>query len=226
MKGLSSIPQESDLLSAYNALLGEVTISQLAIYSQWSRFDPRLAELWVKWLGSNWKKINPMKLREAVAIQIWPAAVSVLLEFVIYSLPKEDHSIFHHWKSLIQIGIEKAHFEQYFIGLRSPGGKIMFDDARFSLQEYSKWGYLGRDVLLNKAGVQIAKTCSLDIKTRQEILIGLFEKQKRITVFDYWTAIGKSVSRRQAERDLAKFPNIEALNHTKGRYYVYRKKSL
>jgi hypothetical protein len=168
------------------------------------------------------KKINPIELREELLKECWPAAALVLLGFVSHSLEKSEFALFNHWKELICHEIDKANFEQFFIGLRSLAGKMMFDDARFSTQEYLSWGYLGREVLFNKAVAFSKPMYSLGVNTRREILKSLLEKQQRITVFDYWIAVGKCISRRQAERDLLNFSNLSPVSHTKGRYYIKR----
>ncbi len=72
--GLERIPSQGDLERAYADLGDDPAPDALARYAQWSRFDPRLAEIWVATLLREWKRVHPIELREALLKQPWPAA--------------------------------------------------------------------------------------------------------------------------------------------------------
>src|SRR5262245_43177693 len=149
---IASAPSARELQDAYRALIhsqpAPPDCSQLALFTQWSRHDPRLAELWVRYVWRHWKEINPIELNDRVGRPKWPAAAAVLVEFVERAIA--GRQLFAHWKKAVEEGIRKAEGEQFFIGLRKPGGKAMFEDARFSHAEYRKWGFLGRAIPFNK----------------------------------------------------------------------------
>lgn len=221
--GLARIPGLGDLEKAYASLLhahpSAPTSDDLALYSQWSRFDPRLAEILVEYIAKNWKRIPPVSLRESLLIQPWPSVAAVLFEFVGAKL-KGSHTskLYAYWAKLITLDFKKAGGEQYFIGLRQLGGKAMLEDAAFPLQAYCRWGYLARENLVSKS-----TSASLSPQTRTEILKTLFAGERRVRTEQYWQAIGKCVSRRQAERDLRDHPNLRACGRTKGTYFVWRR---
>ncbi|MBI4404620.1 MAG: hypothetical protein HY537_10685 [Deltaproteobacteria bacterium] len=230
MKGLKIIPSHGDLKLGYEKLLHKhpsaPSETELARYSQWSRFDPRLAEICVIYLSNTWEKLNPISLRKALLMEPWPSAQAVLFEFVsqvIATLKKEQLRLFRCWSRTVTLGFAKAFTEQFFIGLRQLGATTMTDDARFSLAEYCKWGYLSREILIPKGRrAQSGRSFSLTHETRQEILKSLLEKSTRITTEDYWKALEHCISRRQAERDLTSNQLLKPKGHTKARYFVKR----
>jgi hypothetical protein len=233
--GLVDLPGTADLGRAYEALLHgrpeRPDEAQLALYAQWARFDPRLAEIWVRFVGERWKSLNPVALNEALAAQPWPAAGAVLLEFAVRAAAAEEgRERPALWKKLATGGIAPAPLEQYFIGSRLPGGTAMLEDARFPLREYRRWGYLSREILFNKQRLPsgapgpraAAGTHALEPEVRREVLRALLERSPRLSTRQYWEALGRSVSLRQAERDLAASPLVKAEGGTRGRRFVRR----
>ena len=217
--GLEKIPKIKDLEEAYNWILycekvekSKIDLNHFSTLCQWIRFDSRLGEICVKFLSDYWKQINPIHLRDAFVLQPWPAVLGVLLEFC-----DNKSKLFQLWKKTATDAFEKANWEQFFIGKRRIGGQSMLDDARFSLEQYKQWGYLAREILINKAG-RVEKSYSPE--TRMQILRELAATHSRITTELYWEAIAKSVSKRQAERDLLSARFLRARGSTKGRYFV------
>lgn len=226
--GLVTLPGLADLGPAYDLLQhcrpSVPTAEQLALFSQWTRFDPRLGELWTKHVVERWEALDPMSLRAALQRQPWPAAAAVLLEFAERAISRSRAltKLFRLWKGVVTEGFAKANWEQYFIGQRRLAGKAMVDDARFALSEYKRWGYLGREIPFNKASAARARVCTIDSGTRLELLKALLESSPRITTRDYWNAIGRAVSRRQAERDLRNSPLLRPIGRTRGRCFARR----
>ena len=222
MKGLQAIPQAKELLAAYERLQfsGDLTPEELARFSQWSRFDPRLAEIWVAAVLRHWESVNPIAMHDKLREHPWPAVVGVLLDFVKKDVTEARRRLFDAWSQAVIADVERANWEQFFIGLRAPGGKLMVEDATYSLSEYKRWGYLGREILFNKAVARTRPGGSLAPDTRERILRELIGQRGRLTVALYWTTIGKVISRRQAERDLAACRLLRAEGRTKGRVFV------
>lgn len=221
MKGLSRIPQTQDLAAAYALLQSDtgIGVEELVLWTQWSRFDPRLAEQWISYLCRNWKAIAPLEFREKIRLQPWPSAAGVLLTQIIEErlLAPEERRVFRHWAGMVMEGTTPASNEQFFIGLRAFGGKQMREDAEKSLRSYVKWGYLGRETLVNKAKPYARTRVNPVIRNRA--LKELMNSRERFTVRDYQNAVGGQLSARQAQLDLSKERNLIAIGNTRGRSY-------
>ena len=224
MKGLTYIPSEFQFVTAYSALQAArkaLTINDLALYSQWTRFDPRLGEQLVTHFAKYWLRINPMALHQELGQMPWPQAMGVILEHVEEFTDFSEEKIrkaFGDWYRCAMTGFEPAHDEQFFNGLRSLGGREMLDDAKFSLSLYRRWGYLSRELLLNKA-VNRNKTL-VPAESRRVALDELAEGGKRFSLSEYLEKLRGNVSRRQAERDLSRHGGLKAVGRTKARYYM------
>src|SRR4051812_43370242 len=102
MKGLAKIPSSSKLASAYKSLQSDsFSERDLAIWSQWSRLDPRLGEILVKAISSTWKNLSPVKLNAEIKNQPWPAALGVLLDFAKEEILSDDKSLFKSWSNCV-----------------------------------------------------------------------------------------------------------------------------
>lgn len=226
MRGLIKIPSEKELLAAYRQLQAPAraakppSVSSLALWSQWSRLDPRLAEILTAFLGANWSRIPPIEFHQALRSQPWPAAGCVLLEQIRSLEPPED-PLFERWYDCVTSGIEPAHHELFFIGLRKFGGRLMRSDAEIPLTPYLRWGYLGREVLRTKSARFQGAVTWVAPETRKRVLDDLIARRRggRITVQDYETALGGWVSRRQAQRDLSAHPRLKPRGRTRGKWY-------
>lgn len=226
MKGLGAIPSFRELGEAYQVLQIEperAGLPELAFWSQWSRFDPRLGEQWISHLSRYWKEISPLAFREALLAQPWPAAAGVLLEQAALIGKTSDKRLFRTWKNCVMSGIEPAPHEQFFIGLRAFAGEEMRQDCLQTLKPYRRWGYFGREILLNKAQSRQGRSTWISASVRRKTLSALLAKHDRIRVQDYIDALEGAISRRQAQLDLHGFPGLEARGQTQGR--SYRKRS-
>ena len=101
MKGLLDIPNESSLTGAYSRLqaalmakkkdrASRIKCSELAVWSQWTRFDARLGEILIDYLSRNWKRINGVNLNNQISKQPWPAILGVILEHVQFLTPRVE----------------------------------------------------------------------------------------------------------------------------------------
>lgn len=226
MKGLATIPSKDELVAAYDVLGGHVErpveTQDLGLYSQWVRFDPRLAELLTYWVSRHWRSVNSFELNAALAAQPWPAAMAVILEQVrAFLVKRPEREAFTLWQKAVTHGCPKARFEMFFIGTMAPGGKLMRRAAEAPHRSFVKWGYLGADVFVNKASAGTAKTL-VPQDQRLAVLDALFKKKLRITVTDYRQALNGGVSRRQAELDLKNAAGVRAHGNTRARTYTRR----
>lgn len=223
MKGLIIIPIQSDLLEAYNELLANqaITNKKLALYSQWTRFDPRLAEIMTSYLSQNWLRFSAVELHKQILKQPWPQALSVLLDFAESKLrntrSRKDFSFFSLWKKTVTYRIPPAHGEQYYIGVESFAGKRMQKMAGESLPEFTRRGYLAKDAPINK-NIEYPKI-PRGPKERQKWIKETLKKQNKISVTQYLSSLNFTISRRQAERDLAD-SGLQPKGFTRSRFYL------
>jgi hypothetical protein len=229
MRGLIEAPTFASLERAYAALQSSTAISaeELGLWSQWSRFDPRLAELFVAFLAARWKTADWVSLRGVLETQPWPTAFGVLAENALAGnlLPRSERSMFRRWNATILTGLARGRNELFFFGTRKIGGREMFRDAAESAVTYLRWGYLGRDLLVSKANPRAfasrGKTL-VPAPARKRLLDELARTRTRFTIGDYQSALDYGVSRRQAELDLARHPGIVGVGNTRARFYRRR----
>lgn len=229
MKGLVKPPGHRELLEAYERIQAGAgdppSLVELGLWTQWARFDPRLAEQWIGLVQRAWRQIPVLDFNRELRAQPWPAAAGVLLDQAGAFRPRGTHAIerqlFRDWRRLAMSGIPPAEGGQFFIGLRSFAGNAMRLDAEDSLRSYRRWGFLGREILRTKAAAPGSATATLATRSFRRKRIGeLIRTGRSFTVNDYLRAVGYSVSRRQAELDLREDSRIEAQGKT--RALVYR----
>lgn len=241
MIGLVQIPTIKNLKLAYSRLQSvdaspsdgksPIPSYKLILWSQWSRFDPRLAEQLVSYWRHHWRDHDPVQLNAEIRKSAWPAATGVLFEHVrLHSrFSASERKLFSAWSKCALVSITPASGELFFIGLRAMTGRLMTTDAEFSLRSYTRWGYLGREVLVNKAlaaATSSTTTARTDIPAskRREILRELARHKRCVTVTDYIEAVGGAISRRQAQLDLAK-SGLHASGKTRNRFRSLRPSS-
>jgi len=228
MRGLSKLPQAVDLLEAYERLSFFSGMSEnideatLGLLSQWTRFDARLGELLVQFLLINWKNINPLKLNSALLYQPWSAAMGVLLEFVNNG-NRTEQSLYRSWKSTVLDQVNPVDFQLYFFDAGRIGGQFQQNEASLPLIEYTRWGFLSREVLFNKPSEKLFRTHHYSKASRLRILDDLLKVKGRITAAQYRQSLGNSVTTRTAERDLESHTGIKKMGKTRGSFFVKRK---
>jgi hypothetical protein len=229
MRGLLSIPNMQDREKAYAFLehrSAKITPEQWALWSQWTRFDPRLAELWAKAISLVWRSLDPFRFREALLTQPWPACAGVLFSQVhIHLLDPAVRPLFRAWSQLVLSGVPKAENQFYFIGTCAFAGKRIQKDAESSFKSFLRWGFLGQATFVNKASNQPSKS-EIKPSQRRAKLDFLISQQSRLTVQDYIAALPEGVSIRQAQLDLASHPRLKAVGNTRGRFYVRKRYKL
>ncbi len=226
MKGLDKIPSAQDLSKTYDFLQFTKTHaseSELALWSQWTRFDPRLAEIFITYILKNWTRINPVQLNLQIKTQAWPSVFGVLMEQALMTISNADKTLFRHWKRCVMTSISPAPWELYFIGTRAFAGSEMRKDVEYSLNLYKRWGYFGRDYFLNHSKKLTSNSTHMDQKTRLKILKNLTLKKERITIHDYLIALNGGSTQRQAQRDLQKCQFLKKTGQTRARFYRLKK---
>ena len=229
MKGLKKIPGQKELSRVYKILQffpERARIQDLALWSQWTRIDPRLGELLVAHLSQHWKNINPVSLNLQLKRSVWPSTFGVLLEHI--SLYHSRHSLsykkkwnkklFLHWSKCVMTDIPIAPDEQFFIGLYKAGGKQMKEECLYATKPYRRWGYFARDLMLNKA--RMLSNTLISPLQRKAAIDELLKSCKKFTVRDYLEKLDFQIHPRQAQRDLQNHKHAHPLGNTKNRYYT------
>jgi hypothetical protein len=210
----------------------------------YSRLDPRAAELFVTRLLEDWDKIPAPRFAEAIRQEChWPQALGALLEFVRIGarldilghglLKKPQGFALDHWMEslteLCEIHPEEG-CEQFFFGNRAFAGKASLEDATRSLTPYLRWGYISQEVPFNKSLRWQGNITLLSEMTRKLRLQEWLEEQRalndglpaRLSVEAYRNLLGGWVSVRQAQLDLQKFKGLRATGKTRSRRYRIR----
>ncbi|MFM8315494.1 MAG: hypothetical protein ACKOA8_14515 [Deltaproteobacteria bacterium] len=219
--GLLHIPGETELAHAYEQLQFNAVIpslDELIRYAQWTRFDPRLAEIWIQFLVRHFEQINPLKLRRKALKSIWPSTLGVLCEFsknAIQRVRPKEFGLFVKWAELVTFQIPKAKNELYFIGLRNPKSDELAKDAQYSTSEYEQWGYFSRENLLPKT-----QNSKMNKTKRLFLLQELGLRNSILRTSEYWDALGRSISMRQAERDIRESGFFRAFGKTSSRRWI------
>ncbi|NDG85468.1 MAG: hypothetical protein EBX52_10605 [Proteobacteria bacterium] len=191
-------------------------------YAQWTRFDPRLGEVWLSAFDREWRSMPPVPFRNKNLRQAVPAVLGVLLDqYYQFLCPDADRKIFHLWRAIALDGVPEAQNEQFFIGVAPFAGSRIRFDAEQPLKIYKRWGFFGRDILLNKFSQKQPKLqrTALAPAERKKALKQLISLKKRITVKDYIEACDGMISRRIAQKDLESEPLLEGAGSTRSRFY-------
>jgi hypothetical protein len=219
-----TVPDEASILRAYADLQNRsvLAVTDWIRYAQWSRFDPRLGEVWLSAFDREWRSLAPVPFKNENLKQAVPAVLGVLLDqYHQFVCPEPDRKIFHHWRTIALDGVPSANHEQFFIGVAPFAGKQIRLDAEQPLKIYKRWGFFGRDVLVNKFSQkqQRLQRTALAPVERKKALAKLIHLKKRITVTDYIEACDGLISRRIAQKDLESEPRLEGAGSTRARYY-------
>ncbi len=225
MRGLSSLPQLSDYVRAYNRLQSgqSVDFQEITLYSQWSRLDPRLAEILTGYLDEHWSGLPMGATIQALTQHPWPRALCVLLRFVHLSmLDSSSAKILKHFIDAIEERFPIDSYQLFFIPLQKPNRVIQKQEVEWRIGPYLQSGFIGSQSLLVKMKAPTNRTLLRKVD-RGKILAELFSKQKIVTVNDYRKACKNLISVRQAQRDLVELKGeLRAKGYTRGRQYIVR----
>lgn len=231
MKGLNKIPDERELEGAYARLQGgeKFSVENYALYSQWARFDPRLAEQLVSAIARDWRSVSPVALNEQIKKQPWPAAFGVLIEHAVLFITQSnaaadpaERELFMRWKDCAMSGIARASDENFFIGIRAFGGRASFADAVAATKPYRSWGYFAKEPILR--GIPENSTL-IPRAARLTAIEALLSDGRRFTASDYMALLDGAIHRRQAQRDLESHPHVVRAGKTRAAVYFAKRQT-
>ncbi len=219
------VPSEAEVQKAYALMQSGVSlsVSALVCFAQWTRFDPRLGELWLTALDRQWRSMAPVEVRRENLTQASPAALGVLLDqYKNFLCPRDDKRLFQFWSSTALEGVLPANHENYFIGVQGFANQRVREDAEWPIKSFKKWGFMGRDVFLNKFSLKqkSLQRTGIGAIERHKILAELIQFKDRITVNDYIAACGDLISKRVAQKDLQSFSGVKCVGNTRAKFYV------
>lgn len=224
MKGLESIPQSKDLVAAYNQLQsGPLDETKLIGNLSFARFDPRLAEILVEKVATDWQKIDPYKLNTQLINLPWPATLGVILENAQALLPKTLKLPFNRWKKFAMTDVRPASGELFWIGVFTFGSNAVRAQFEKSLKPYLRWGYFGDEWLANKARSKKPSKTLISQAHRMRVLKEVAETLPRFYLKDYLHALSHQVQKRTAELDLKNADFLTAHGRTRARVYRLKK---
>jgi hypothetical protein len=227
VKGLRALPLTDDLLRAYRELEGALVIAEdrLALLSQWARLDPRLAELLTGYLLRHWVQLNVMALVKALESQPWPRAILVLLRFAELSVEgKVERVVLRGCVDSIERAFPEKSNDLFFIPLQRMNRVVLAEAIDYQGMPYIRSGFVGSVSLLAKGRIPEGVT-ALDMRARERVLGEMAASLRRgetISVDDYMRRCRGLISRRQAQRDLARSPLLVASGFTRNHRYRAR----
>jgi hypothetical protein len=223
------VPTAREISESYDRLIlvkqGKIkplSDSEWIKIARWVRFDPRLGELWIDSFSHCWKTVSPMAFHDENIKLPSPAMLGVLLDQLQdLGISKKDRKNFQHWKSMVMSDVSPAPHENFFVGLKGFASAEQMKDVERSAKSYSRWGYFGQDILVNKFSQKqrtLQKTF-ISAERRISILNQLIRRSPRIRVEDYLRECGNAISRRIAQLDLEAHPKLNSIGKTRGKIY-------
>lgn len=192
----------------------------VVLAAQAARQEPRVLWVLVELLARGYDRLDPLKLRRALAGARWPAALGVALEFARRAAPSVE---LDDVAAFVLARTAPASGERFFLGTRAFGGALARRDVEESLAEYTRWGFFSREEPLAKE-LGSGLHGSLARPERLNLLRRIAARRGRITIGDYLAALGGRASRRQASRDLATAPFLRRTGTTRGASYRLRER--
>jgi hypothetical protein len=190
----------------------------VVLAAQAARQEPRLLWVLVELLVRGWDRLDPLKLRRALARARWPGALGVALEFARRAARSSE---LDEVAAFVLARVPPAPGERFFLGTRRFAGSLARRDVEESLAEYRRWGYFSREEPFAKElGRPVHGT--LARRERLNLLRRLAERTGSLTLADYLAALRGRASRRQATRDLATAPFLAHTGRTRGARYALR----
>lgn len=222
MKYLSP-PSQQVLLESYNLIQSKkLTIRKFMEIFEWSRFDPRLAELLVLSLKDNWSSWNPLVINKLLKLTPSSAVLKVLAAHVLLLLKGEERKVFNSWIDCCFYQVDKKkEWSVFYIGQFGFGSHLLKEEAFESIPLFTKWGYYAKTPIIDFS-VDSRKTHKTLIpkSVRLKKLKYLFKQKKKIRVHDYIVFLENKISRRTAELDIQSIARKSG--NTKGATYRLR----
>ncbi len=210
-------------LQPLNGVFNDLSVKELVRFSQWTRFDPRLGELWLSALDRQWRNLAPLPMRQENLAQANPAVMGVLLDqYQSVLCPRRERRLFRLWSATVLDGVARAQNESFFIGVQGFASQRAREDAERPFRSFKKWGFFGRDVFQNKFLLKqkTNQKTGIALAERRQILVDLIKEKERIAVQDYIEACGGFISRRVAQKDLRSEKKLKCIGNTRAQFYV------
>lgn len=192
----------------------------IVLAAEMSRYDPRLLGILVEFFVKHWKEISPQLLRIFYPKMSTPQTLAVIAEFAKRAAKDSETSYFMEY---LQRGLKPVPSQLYYKNIYTPGGSLAQRAAEESLTQYKKWGFLARESPV--VDVYRKKTVGhLDQNSRINVLKRLFEKKTQIYLRDYLKALGNTITRQQALKDLKKVAKLWRGAKGRGATWVFKSK--
>lgn len=217
---LQRIPTTNDVSRLYYELgqLGARTVGKhaawpygrpdreelLALAADMSRYDPRLFEALVEFLGRTWNTVSPLRVRQLMSQMSTPQVFGVLGAFVQQLDASEECLYFFEY---LMRGWKPVPSQLFYQHHYAPGSSRALRAAAESVAEFRAWGFCAEQgPVLYQASKRAAGTYGT--AARHNIVARLLTQHPTITVKEYLTAVHFSISRQQAYADLKAYPGL------------------
>jgi hypothetical protein len=224
MLGPSNIPsiKESQLIYTELAKSEKISADRLVEIYHLSRFDPRFAEILVEKISKSWRFLNPFDVNTSLKATDWPAVLGVLLEHAEFLVPVADKKLYQAWKKMMMVAIKPAGDEIFWIGVYPFAGPTTKNLITTSNKAFARWGFFGREILVNKASLAVSKSPAktmLKKFERDSILRNLAKAGASFSVSDYINDCDGLLHRRTAELDIANAKFLRSTGQTQGKRF-------
>ena len=172
----------------------------VCLAAEMARHDARALGVLVETIVRTWRRLHPVRLREAMRAMRTPQALCVVLEFVREAEPERELALFVRHVTADWPKVDPA--AHFFVDDVRPGERTASHRAGRTLVAYARWGFIG----VERPTVDVFEKRSVgryDADTRRRIAVALAERSPDgVTVAAYLDAIDRSISRQQAIADL------------------------
>lgn len=216
-------PSQQALLESYNLIQSKkMTVHRFMEIFEWSRFDPRLAELLVQSLKENWPNWNPLEINKLLKLSLSPAVLKVLAAHVLLLLKGQERKVFTSWIDCCFYQVEKnKDWSVFYIGQFGFGSHLLKEEVFESIPLFTKWGYYAKTPIIDfTIDSRKPQKTLIPKSVRLKKLKHLFKQKKKIRVHDYIIFLENKISRRTAELDIKSIARKSG--NTKGATYRLR----
>ncbi|MBI4365322.1 MAG: hypothetical protein HY543_00730 [Deltaproteobacteria bacterium] len=184
----------------------------LALAADMARYDPRLFEALIEWLGRRWREFCPLRLRMAMPRMRTPQVLGVLGAFVRPLGASSECGYFFEYVMRGWPPVPPQLFYHLHYQLGSPR---MLRAATEPVAEFLTWGFLAeRGPVVRQATKGAGGT--FHPAARRNIVARLLAQRSTLTLKDYLAAVQHSISRQQAYLDLKSMPLLRRSGRGRG----------
>lgn len=175
--------------------------SLLCLAAEMSRYDPRLFSSLVEYFYCYFTRHNPFILRQHILTMVEPQTLLVIFNFVAQAHPDVEAK---YLADYLARDFKPVDDQIFFKELYHPGSFLMWRAASESLEEFSSWGFLGRERPVIHSDGERKVLGHWSVAARLNMAKRLEERDGHLTLSTYLTAVEHSISRQQAGQDLKK----------------------